>query len=428
MNKVAYAIYNESNKVLTFHYDELLRHRSNDGVVIFASIEDGGWRAYAKSIEKVVFNDSFAEYDGIESTMKWFMDCTNLKEILGIKNLKTDNVVNMSGMFWDCSSLESLDLTSFNTQKVHSMGWMFSGCKSLTKLDVSSFETKNVTFMGDMFSFCSSLKELDLSNFHTEKVEYMSGMFKGNVLLKDLNISSFNVDNVKSMNEMFTNCPLPKGVVWIVAVGLDKYHKYHPHNRQKHAVDVYALKKAVYAFCCGVDKEEKPRFNEDVIIPKLIPVWRAFKKNGFDFYKFMVEKDYELIEDEELRVEILMGACFPILKLPIGKFSIDWLNGYLDFFKRETDDITDTVVLSRLFFCSTEKDIWKLMASGIGDIESLYRWHIGMPDPAIEKATGIPCYYEKDEKKAEEFLDYLLDDNTNANEAVKKEANRLKTI
>lgn len=215
MNKVAYAIYNESDRVLTFHYDELLRHRSNDGVNIFASIEDGGWRAYAKSIEKVVFNDSFAEYDGIESTMKWFMDCTNLKEILGIKNLKTDNVVNMSGMFWDCSSLESLDLTSFNTQKVHSMGWMFSGCKSLTKLDVSSFETKNVTFMGDMFSFCSSLKELDLSNFHTEKVEYMSGMFKGNVLLKDLNISSFNVDNVKSMNEMFTNCPLPKGVDWI---------------------------------------------------------------------------------------------------------------------------------------------------------------------------------------------------------------------
>lgn len=218
MNKVAYAIYNESNKVLTFHYDELLRHRSNDGVVIFAPIEDGGWRAYAKSIEKVVFNDSFAEYDGIESTMKWFMDCTNLKEILGIKNLKTDNVANMSGMFWDCSSLESLDLTSFNTQKVHSMGWMFSGCKSLTKLDVSSFETKNVTFMGDMFSFCSSLKELDLSNFHTEKVEYMSGMFKGNVLLKDLNISSFNVDNVKSMNEMFFRCPLPKGVDWIAPV------------------------------------------------------------------------------------------------------------------------------------------------------------------------------------------------------------------
>ena len=150
---------------------------------------------HAREIEKVVFVDSFAEYDGVESTMKWFMDCTNLKEIVGIKNLKTDNVVNMSGMFWNCSSLVSLDLRSFNTEKVHSMGWMFSGCSSLSKLDVSSFDTKNVTFMGDMFSFCPSLKELDLSNFNTEKVEYMNGMF--------------------------TNRPLPKGVDWIAPAYTD---------------------------------------------------------------------------------------------------------------------------------------------------------------------------------------------------------------
>ena len=402
MSNEAYAIYNELDRVLTFYYDELFQHRSKDGTYIFDSIDKVGWKNCAKSIEKVVFDESFAEYDGVESTMKWFMDCTNLKEIVGISNLKTDNVVNMSGMFWNCSSLVSLDLSSFNTEKVHSMGWMFSGCSSLSKLDVSSFNTKNVTFMGDLFSFCPSLKELDLSNFNTEKVKHMNGIF--------------------------TNTPLPKGVDWIAPVGLVKLPMYHPHYRQKHAIDVYALKKAVYAFCCGVDEEESPKFDEDAIISDYLPIWQAFKKNGFNFYKFMEDKDYEQIEYEELCVEVLVGVCFPILKLPIGKFAIDWLNGYLDFFKRETDDITDTEVLRRLFFCSTDKDIWKMMARGIGDIESLYRWHIGMPDPAIEKATGIPCYYEKDEKKAEEFLDYLLDDNTNANEAVKKEANRLKTI
>ena len=428
MSKIAYAVYNELDRVLTFYYDELFEHRSKGGVNIFAPIEDGGWRAYAKSIEKVVFDDSFAEYDGLESTMKWFMDCKNLSEIVGIKNLRTDNVVNMSGMFWNCSSLVSLDLRSFNTEKVHSMGWMFSGCKSLTKLDVSSFETKNVTFMGDMFSFCSSLKELDLSNFHTEKVQYMSGMFKNDILLKNLDISSFNVDNVKSMNEMFANCPLPRGVDWIAPVVLENLPIHHPHYRQKNSVDVYALKKAVYAFCCGADEEDKPKFNEDAIIPKYLPVWQAFRKNGFDFYTFMKDREHEKIEDEELRVEVLLGVCFPLLKLPIGKFAIDWLNGYLDFFKRDTDDFTDTEVLRRLFFCSGYWDIWKMMASGIGDIESLYRWYIGMPDLAIEEATGIPCSYEKDEKKAAEFLDYLLDESTNATEAVRKEAMRLKTI
>ena len=186
MSNEAYAIYNELDRVLTFYYDELLQHRSKGGTYIFDSIDKVGWKICAKSIEKVVFDESFAEYDGVESTMKWFMDCTNLKEIVGIKNLRTDNVVNMTGMFWNCSSLVSLDLSSFNTEKVHSMGWMFSGCSSLSKLDVSSFDTKNVTVMIDMFSFCPSLKELDLSNFNTEKVKYMNGMF--------------------------TNCPLPKGV------------------------------------------------------------------------------------------------------------------------------------------------------------------------------------------------------------------------
>lgn len=215
MSNEAYAIYNELDRVLTFYYDELLQNHSKGGTYIFDSIDKAGWKICAKSIEKVVFDESFAEYDGVESTMKWFMDCTNLKEIVGIKNLRTDNVVNMSGMFWNCSSLESLDLSSFNTKKVHSMGFLFFGCSSLSKLDVSSFDTKNVMFMGDMFAFCYSLKELDLTNFDTEKVQYMSGMFKNDILLKNLDISSFNVDNVKSMNEMFTNCPLPKGVDWI---------------------------------------------------------------------------------------------------------------------------------------------------------------------------------------------------------------------
>jgi hypothetical protein len=194
-------------------------------------------------------------------------------------------------------------------------------------------------------------------------------------------------------------------------VGLGKLPMFHPHYSQKHAVDVYALKKAVYAFCCGVDKEEKPRFNEDTIIPEYLPIWQAFKKNGFDFYKFMVEKDYELIE-EELRVEVLMWL-FPLLNLPIGKFAIDWLNGYLDFFKRDTDDITDTEVLRQLFFCTTEEDIWKLMATGIGDIACLYHWYKGDDlYPIIGEATGIPCYYEKDEQKASDFLEYLLSDTT----------------
>lgn len=196
---------------------------------------------------------------------------------------------------------------------------------------------------------------------------------------------------------------------------------------QMDVIEVHELMKAIYAYCCGSKEEKDPKFNEDAIIPEYLSVWQAFKRNGGNFYTFMKDKVYEQIEEEELRMEVLMGVCFPILKLPIAKFMADWLNGYLDFFKRDSLEITDTDVLRRLFFCSTDKDIWRMLARG-GDIESLYRWYMGKPDSTIEEATGIPCYYEKDEDMAAKFLDFLLDEKTNATEAVKKEAIRLKTI
>ncbi len=40
-------------------------------------------------------------------------------------NLKTSYVIDMSGMFSDCSSLKEIDLSNFNTKNVKYMNWMF---------------------------------------------------------------------------------------------------------------------------------------------------------------------------------------------------------------------------------------------------------------------------------------------------------------
>jgi surface protein len=48
-------------------------------------------------------------------------------------------------MYNRCSSLESIDLSSFNTNNVINMNDMFKGCSSLKSLDLSSFNTNNVT-------------------------------------------------------------------------------------------------------------------------------------------------------------------------------------------------------------------------------------------------------------------------------------------
>ena len=82
-------------------------------------------------------------------------------------------------MFCGCSSLTSLDVSSFDTSAVTNMNAMFYGCSSLTSLDVSSFDTKAVTDMSSMFGNCSSLKSLDVSSFNTKAVKWMGSMFVG---------------------------------------------------------------------------------------------------------------------------------------------------------------------------------------------------------------------------------------------------------
>ena len=191
-----------------------------------------------------------------------------------------------------------------------------------------------------------------------------------------------------------------------------------PHYKQKRAITKKALKRIVFSYCCGIDPQEKTSYNEDAIIPEFLPLWNLFKRGDFDFYSFMVNKDYNQIEDEIERDEILV-YCFSFLNLPIARFMPNVANGYL-----ELRDIAST------FFCSTEHDIWRLVAEKeIMDVSSLFAWYRGQDlEPILEIATGIPCHSEKDDDKAEEFLSFLLDENINATESVRIKANALKRL
>ena len=50
----------------------------------------------------------------------------------------------MSRMFYECSSLSSLNLSNFNTNNVKDMIGMFQLCSSLTSLNLSNFHTNNI--------------------------------------------------------------------------------------------------------------------------------------------------------------------------------------------------------------------------------------------------------------------------------------------
>ena len=139
------------------------------------------------------------------STNYLFYDCSSLISI-DLSHFNSDNITDMNSMFSNCISLTSLNLSNFNTDKVIDMSYMFSNCKSLISLDLSIFNTENVINMEYMFNDCFLLNKLNLSNFNTTKVSYMDFMFSNCYSLISLNLSKFNTENVISMVGMFQIC------------------------------------------------------------------------------------------------------------------------------------------------------------------------------------------------------------------------------
>ena len=156
-------------------------------------------------IVHIVFDKSFSTYTPT-SLYGFFKDLTKLETISGLEYLNTENVTSMSYMFFNCSSLTSLDVTHFNTEKVTNMKYMFSGCSSLTSLDVTNFNTEKVTDMSYMFYYCSSLTSLDVTHFNTANVTDMSYMFYNCSSLTSLYLTNFNTEKVTDMQRMFARC------------------------------------------------------------------------------------------------------------------------------------------------------------------------------------------------------------------------------
>ena len=200
------ATYESSTQTLTFKKNVGETLPSNSVVV-----ENGNKVAYINeklgngTIKHIVFDKSFSTYTPT-SLYCFFENLTKLETITGLEYLNTEKVTNMICMFYNCSSLTSLDVTHFNTENVTDMNNMFSSCSSLTSLDVTHFNTEKVTDMRSMFSSCSSLTSLDVTHFNTANVTNMSYMFYRCSKLTLLDVTHFNTANVTNMRYMFSSC------------------------------------------------------------------------------------------------------------------------------------------------------------------------------------------------------------------------------
>lgn len=228
---IMYARLNRETQTLTLYYDTNYKE-SDYGISLLTGSPLWQTTAERKKIKTVVFDESCKDARP-KDCRGWFWSFEALTTIEHLDYLNTSEVDDMRSMFSSCTSLETLDLSSFNTEKVTTMATMFEnskhlrslklpkgfigssvtdlnatfkGCESLTELDLSGSNSENVKEMNEMFYGCRALSKLDLTDFKTGQVTTMENMFCICSTLETLDVSSFNTENVTTMLGMFNNC------------------------------------------------------------------------------------------------------------------------------------------------------------------------------------------------------------------------------
>ena len=168
-----YVILIDDGTALEFRYDnDKSAYRDAMDIGPFTEPIQRGWDSAVDGIYSVVFTESFANCSTITSTAYWFAGISHLETFIGLENLNTSNVTSMNGMFWQCSALTTLNISSFITQSVTNMANMFAGCSHLTTIRVGSgWSTSNVSNSSEMFEGCTSLVGGNGTTFNSSHID-----------------------------------------------------------------------------------------------------------------------------------------------------------------------------------------------------------------------------------------------------------------
>ena len=152
------------------------------------------------SLDFNIFNTSSAT-----NMFSMFHSCRSLIS-LNLNNYDTSLVTNMASMFEECTSLQSLYIDNFNTKRVLTFFNMFYNCRKLISLNLKNFDTSSVTHIGCKFYDCRELASLNVQNFNTSSNKFIDDMFYSCRKLKSLNLTNFNTSLVEKMNDAFSYC------------------------------------------------------------------------------------------------------------------------------------------------------------------------------------------------------------------------------
>lgn len=131
---------------------------------------------------------------------------------LDLSSLNTSSATTLTYMFGSCAALTSLDLSGFDTKKVTDFSYMFNYCTSLASIDfgTSFFKNNLIRTLDGMFANCSSLGSVNLT-------KNASASFETNTPYSTMDIICFGCTSltsftlplpgrVKSFIQAFMNC------------------------------------------------------------------------------------------------------------------------------------------------------------------------------------------------------------------------------
>ena len=202
----AYATFNTSTGSLDFYWGTAPSSTSTLKVMTFNLYQTTGsswpWEQYASQVKTATFHNNYTPY----TVGGWFMNCSKMTSVTGLNLLHWTNVNNATEMFANCSSLTSLDVSSFQPSKVTNFASMFNNCSSLTTLDVSGWDTSSGQLFNGMFMGCTSLQSVDVSNFKMGNATAIPMMFRNCAALTNLDVSKWDVSNNLNAFGIFSGC------------------------------------------------------------------------------------------------------------------------------------------------------------------------------------------------------------------------------
>lgn len=96
----------------------------------------------------------------VTSAYRCFYKCNLLTAVPDLFNGAQTNLTNLDYMFYECSNMTTIDLSSWKFGQVTNMKYMFARCGKAETIDITGIDTSQMTSTSDMNNMCNGCSKL----------------------------------------------------------------------------------------------------------------------------------------------------------------------------------------------------------------------------------------------------------------------------